>query len=397
MKTVYLHIGYFKTGTTALQHFLWHNRDALAEQGVLYPETGCLEQNGHVHLVSSIFQKHGHKIPVWLNETFKPEAIWSALRAEIDSSDCQDIVLSNEHFCSFCHNYSVEPLLAELGSLLEGYNVKIISYLRRIDDYILSWYNQIIKMGNCTISLNRYIDLLLGRRDHHLYHGRILNLFAGQYEQENIIVRLYDRDHLKDGDVVADFMSLFGVDAGEFSGREQSLNSSLAPEYISLRQHLNVGWQSCDTGRYYHENVNDVLRNMAQMDADANQGKIDVEEMLTTLWPHITEIAERYCPEYLSLYDDRLAVQEKYEKISSGLDQEQQQRFVVSSMSMLCKENAQLKLEIRKLRADSDLLVAGLQRQTSQLNELTKLFTRALGSGMQPPRRTVSHLTATGS
>lgn len=36
-KTVVLHIGAPKTGTTFLQQVLWHNRDALARQGVGYP------------------------------------------------------------------------------------------------------------------------------------------------------------------------------------------------------------------------------------------------------------------------------------------------------------------------------------------------------------------------
>ncbi|PXY35934.1 hypothetical protein [Prauserella flavalba] len=34
---VYLHIGLPKTGTTSLQELLWHHREAIAEDGVLYP------------------------------------------------------------------------------------------------------------------------------------------------------------------------------------------------------------------------------------------------------------------------------------------------------------------------------------------------------------------------
>jgi hypothetical protein len=36
-RRVYLHIGLPKTGTTAVQEMLWHNRDALAAAGVCYP------------------------------------------------------------------------------------------------------------------------------------------------------------------------------------------------------------------------------------------------------------------------------------------------------------------------------------------------------------------------
>lgn len=36
-QTVFLHVGAFKTGTTYLQHVLWHNRALLADEGILVP------------------------------------------------------------------------------------------------------------------------------------------------------------------------------------------------------------------------------------------------------------------------------------------------------------------------------------------------------------------------
>ena len=38
MKTLYLHIGTPKTGTTSLQHFCHDNQQKLAEKGYFYPE-----------------------------------------------------------------------------------------------------------------------------------------------------------------------------------------------------------------------------------------------------------------------------------------------------------------------------------------------------------------------
>lgn len=37
MKTLYIHIGTPKTGTTSIQNFCGLNREKLKEQGVLYP------------------------------------------------------------------------------------------------------------------------------------------------------------------------------------------------------------------------------------------------------------------------------------------------------------------------------------------------------------------------
>ena len=39
-RTLFLHIGSHKTGTTSIQNFLAHNRDLLAARGYGYPVTG---------------------------------------------------------------------------------------------------------------------------------------------------------------------------------------------------------------------------------------------------------------------------------------------------------------------------------------------------------------------
>ena len=36
-KTIYLHIGVSKTGTTSIQRFLYKNRELLKDKGILYP------------------------------------------------------------------------------------------------------------------------------------------------------------------------------------------------------------------------------------------------------------------------------------------------------------------------------------------------------------------------
>lgn len=38
MKTLYLHIGIPKTGTTSIQHFCHENRDILSSNGYFYPD-----------------------------------------------------------------------------------------------------------------------------------------------------------------------------------------------------------------------------------------------------------------------------------------------------------------------------------------------------------------------
>ncbi len=42
-KKVFLHIGFFKTGTSAVQEFLYINRGLLVKNNYFYPDLGCRE------------------------------------------------------------------------------------------------------------------------------------------------------------------------------------------------------------------------------------------------------------------------------------------------------------------------------------------------------------------
>lgn len=380
MKTVYLHIGYFKTGTTALQHFMWHNREALGKRGFLYSQAGCMEEQGHLQLVSSIFKSHGLNIPVWLDKVPKPRAVWRAFHSEVEESGCEEVIVSNEHLCSFCQSPAAEPLIDELAGHLEGYKVKVIAYLRRVDGYLLSWHNQIMKMGNCTTPLPHYAKTLLEGRNHHLFHGRILDLFAERFGRDNVDVRLYDRKWLKGGDVVEDFLEGFGLNKEDFDPVEAEKNISIAPDSLGLRLLSNIGANATEAGRGFHGNINAMLNHLVAADSMGEGERLDVGALLDELWPHFTEIAERYNLDYLSLYDDRLALQSRFDLATGAACAEDERRFLVSAMGMLLKENEQSKLVLAYLRTRHDHLVAEMKRQTRTMNELVKLLTQVMAA-----------------
>ena len=85
-KKLYLHIGMGKTGTTALQHFFWENRKALAAHDICYPELG-VQSSAH-HLLSP-------HVPDYMRQRwdFLPPAQWAPLLAERAQST---VLLSSE-------------------------------------------------------------------------------------------------------------------------------------------------------------------------------------------------------------------------------------------------------------------------------------------------------------
>ena len=85
-KKLYLHIGMGKTGTTALQDFFAHNRQALGEMGISYPERGTMS-NAH-HLLSP-------HIPRFLEDQWQFETVdeWAPVLAE---ESVGNVLLSSE-------------------------------------------------------------------------------------------------------------------------------------------------------------------------------------------------------------------------------------------------------------------------------------------------------------
>lgn len=87
-KTVVLHVGAPKTGTTYLQQVLWLNRDRLAEQGVGYPLTSARE-----HFAATMdlreAQWGGRRDPAWAG-------VWDQVAARTRQWPGPRVVLSNE-------------------------------------------------------------------------------------------------------------------------------------------------------------------------------------------------------------------------------------------------------------------------------------------------------------
>src|SRR5690554_3774829 len=69
-KTLYLHIGLGKTGTTALQEFFWANRSQLAKRGIDYPDY-CVIAGAH-HALSPHQPKFLQAIPFKTVEEWAP-------------------------------------------------------------------------------------------------------------------------------------------------------------------------------------------------------------------------------------------------------------------------------------------------------------------------------------
>jgi hypothetical protein len=231
---IYLHIGWHKTGTTAIQNLLVHNRDELRRQcSMIYPKAGIYNV--------------AHSLPAWglqspardrllkrIGCARAPEALFRDMADEAAAAGAGSVVLSAEEF-SPIHLYSLE----RLKRCLEGHRVVVIAYVRRQDQYLESVYNQSVKfhrsryMGGVQPYVDRYLKT--NQLDYDLYFRKWADVFG----KENLRVRVYERDRFPERDVRRDFCSLIGLDAARLAWQGGDTNVSLDADSVYFLQRFN--------------------------------------------------------------------------------------------------------------------------------------------------------------
>ncbi|MCQ8822190.1 hypothetical protein NQT65_18535 [Pseudoalteromonas agarivorans] len=218
-KTLYIHIGTGKTGTTALQDFFLLNSDKLEESGVKYAKSGLVKNNHHL---------------LCRNYLRKDEAIQSdivanleALNQEINGSELNTFLISSEYFPG------LQPdEISELATIIEARIVPIV-YLRRQDEFLESWYAQIVKAYKVNSNIYSLKNRLINEK---IFDYKYL---TGCWEKVNaqneIIVRPYEKDSFYNNNIFDDFINALGLNIDDkFDFPKKDPNPSLKPNQIVL-------------------------------------------------------------------------------------------------------------------------------------------------------------------
>ena len=202
---VLLHIGVWKTGSSAIQIFLGRNRDALRERGLIWP-AHAVRRDGHNAIVHSLRE----------NDDARLDRLLGAARAEARGRRDATVVVSSEHLWPLDRRR-----LKRLAGKLAGDEVKVLAYIRPQEEMWASLYAQQAKAYRITEDTPLWGDAsFLGKRlvEHGLYFGATMNGFRRIFGE--IDVRRYDRRRLAGGDAVVDFLGAAGLD--DLSGLDLS-------------------------------------------------------------------------------------------------------------------------------------------------------------------------------
>jgi len=237
MKTLYLHIGSPKTGTTTLQSTFNKNRLFLISKGFLYFDGLALLAH--------------HKFNWGLRNTLKmPDnsdgrqkgslaEIVKKYKKELKKTECHTGIISTEGLFVTGRENPQAPIL--IKEAFSEFDVKIVVYIRRQDKFIASNYVQAVKTFPFLKDDFETSVLSSLHTDTHNYYDHILP-WEKAFGASNIIICPFERSRLKNQNIIDDFFAIVGIEDQILSQITQTedTNISTSPECALFFQKLNI-------------------------------------------------------------------------------------------------------------------------------------------------------------
>lgn len=237
---LYLHAGFHKTGTTAIQHCAAVNRSRLLEQGLLYPDFRPLFSRvteGHHFFAHAVADKGRHLTHEQAREIARE---WQGQAKDSHVN----VLISAEPACR--HFIAGKPkgwhearrrYLKRLAEYLEGFEVKPILVVRRQDDFVRSLYQESVFRGGTGFDFEAFRS---GAKQPRVRFLDILSLFEEVFGE--VDVKIYE-DLAREG-LLDSFFGQLGVSGLRLPDRQVVRKSLGVGETVikaRLNQHLVKG------------------------------------------------------------------------------------------------------------------------------------------------------------
>lgn len=246
MRTLYIHCGLPKTGTTSIQTFLARTREGLESIGYDYPSVG-LNPIGNAH--------HNLTLDILKSPAFAPErgGVESFLRHLERPSRPANAIISSENFITCLTRLSQgDERFIEFVRATRARNdrVCLIFMFRRFSTFLESMYLQKLKSGrpnskieDYTAECKQWLKSLF----------RSLSILNAEFGPENIVLIDLQRSG---GDALPIFLSAVGISQSAFELPKARLNEKLGLKKASFLYRF----QYVSEGVRNQRSAKDVLR-----------------------------------------------------------------------------------------------------------------------------------------
>ena len=261
---LFVHIGGPKCGSSAIQAFLKNNKKALLQQGYAVP-TANFERRSRTTGDQVGFYKSligNEDAPRVMRK--KVSQLLETVKAKTATPS---VITSAENLSSTigCQRFFEE--------LREDFDLKIIAYIRRQDDFLMSgWQQWSLKQP---IDFWAWLTRVVGSQGNWF---AILEPWREVYGKENMAVRLFEKDKLFRNDLLHDFCHLIDADEAGLDfdiGTENPTYSIAVQEFADNAHHLfenahdNKFYLMIEdlTGSRFHKDSNASFLTHAQRDS----------------------------------------------------------------------------------------------------------------------------------
>ena len=241
MVDVVLHVGSGKTGTSTIQSLSRRrNRDRLRAAGVLYPATPGEARHGRLGLsvrsdAELAASPHWGRQP-WSDPTQFRKDFRRDLTAEIAEAGAPTVLFSDEGLFAATSDAGLTRLRQLLDDLARS--VRVVVYLRRQDDHLVSRYQQLVETGEVR-------RLAAWATDDFYEHLRLHDAALRRHERllapDALVVRRFEPGRFDDGPSCRTSSTRPGRPPGP-----TTWTRSLAATRASTRsQWSSCGWSTC--------------------------------------------------------------------------------------------------------------------------------------------------------
>ncbi|CAH1208429.1 hypothetical protein PAECIP111891_03218 [Paenibacillus allorhizoplanae] len=203
MKTLYVHIGMLGTDTTLIQDFLSKNLEMLRKNDIFYPvnkNKSYVIWNHHTPLVTAIT---GENIPMFKDRTkYLNKSVLEEFIHDLENATENNVLISSDAFSSLFEKKHIISLKKNFNK----YNGKIIVYVRRQDEFIISNFQNAVREGRqFNISLEQ-----IAKFEHAKYY-HVIHPWIRVFGEKNVIIRIFSENEFYRNDLFSDFMNILGV------------------------------------------------------------------------------------------------------------------------------------------------------------------------------------------
>ncbi len=222
-----------KTGTSAIQSFVKSNQSFFENNNFYFPPSNEKAMNYMAFsLLDTVPPYVHHTLPISANVLFEK------LNNEIKSSKQDNVILTTEAFYLISTKYFIgENAPKKVHDFFNNrnYDFKIVSFLRRQDEYLETQYNQHVKTHDFWSLYDKDTFSFYEEKKELFDFNQILKRWENVFGEENMKVAIYEKNR----NVILDFLRILGINEVPKLSKKSDVNPKLSLKALEFMRISN--------------------------------------------------------------------------------------------------------------------------------------------------------------